>query len=367
MSHTRRNALRIIGGGTIIAAAAAGGFLATRRPDRALEPWSQAGEFDDPRLWALSYGLLAPNPHNRQPWIVEMTGDAQFTLYRDTERDLPETDPFHRQLTIGLGCFLELTSIAAAETGHQMSVDLYPEGETGPVAVATLTTGAEKDPLFAQIPHRRSCRAPFEPEAINNSQAEALSKFATIITDRATVERLRTLTWDAWLTEAMTPRTNKESVDLMRFGKAEINANPDGIHLGGPMLETFMLLGMLTREAQLDPNSSGFQQGVKVYRDMLAATQNYAVITSDGNSRAEQIDAGRKWVRLNLTTTALGLSLHPVSQALQEFPEMAPHYEAAHGLLAPNGGTVQMLGRLGYGPTVPATPRWPLESRLRHV
>ena len=94
--------------------------------------------------------------------------------------------------------------------------------------------------------------------------------------------------------------------------------------------------------------------------------QAYAVLTSAGNTRADQIDAGRRWLRLNLKTTEMGLALHPVSQALQEFPEMAPHYETAHNLLAAPGETVQMLGRLGFGPTVPQTPRWPLETRLRN-
>ena len=60
----------------------------------------------------------------------------------------------------------------------------------------------------------------------------------------------------------------------------------------------------------------------------------------------------------------MGLSLHPVSQALQEYPEMAAHYAQAHELLAQEGHTVQMLGRVGYGPDIPRTPRWPLEAKL---
>jgi hypothetical protein len=44
---------------------------------------------------------------------------------------------------------------------------------------------------------------------------------------------------------------------------------------------------------------------------------------------------------------------------------MAAHYTAVHDLLAEPGHTVQMLGRLGYGPQTPRTPRWPLEAKLR--
>ena len=97
---------------------------------------------------------------------------------------------------------------------------------------------------------------------------------------------------------------------------------------------------------------------------MLHATPAYAALTSLGNERTDQIEAGRRWLRLNLAATSHGLALHPVSQCLQEYPEMRQHYARAHELLAPEGHTVQMLGRLGYGPTTPPSPRWPLEAKI---
>ena len=60
------------------------------------------------------------------------------------------------------------------------------------------------------------------------------------------------------------------------------------------------------------------------------------------------------------------MALHLVSQALQEYPEMAGLRARAQAMLAPDGGTVQMLGRLGYGPATDRTPRWPLETRIVH-
>lgn len=365
MTISRRKALGIIGGGTILAATAGGTlFATTRTPTKALAPWDAAGGYSEPRRRALSYAILAPNPHNRQPWQVDLSTDNAVTLYRDKARDLPHTDPYARQLTIGLGCFLELMTIAASQTGHSVDLDLFPEGEDGPVAHARFTQGATPDPLFAHVMARRSCKEPYEDKAVPAAMADRLAAHAQIITDRQAVADLRKLTLDAWMVEAHTPRTMKESVDLMRFGKAEINANPDGIDLGGAFLETLMIAGVLGREAQLDPQSTGFQEGVRIYEEMLMATPAYAVVTTPGNGRADQIEAGRRWLRLNLMTTSLGLALQPVSQALQEFPEMAEHYATAHRMLAKDGETVQMLGRLGFGPTVNPSPRWPLESRI---
>ncbi|MEM8703575.1 MAG: twin-arginine translocation pathway signal protein [Pseudomonadota bacterium] len=365
MTLTRRQTLAILGGGAVVAAtASAGTFLTTRTPDKALAPWKTAGTYEDPRLYALSHALLAPNPHNRQPWLLELIGDDQFVLHRDETRDLPHTDPFQRQIFIGLGCFLELMSIAATQKNRTAEIALFPEGEEGPVAHVNLQPGRKVDPLSAQILSRRSCKEPFQDKPVPGSAVAALEAHGNVVTDAGQVARIRDLTWDAWLTETQTPRTLKESVDLMRFGKSEINANPDGIDLGGPFLETLMLAGVLNRKDQLDPDSTGFQEGVKLYREMLAATPAYVVLTSRTNTRADQIDAGRRWLRLNLETTRLGLALHPVSQALQEFEEMRPHYRKAHELLAKSGETVQMLGRLGYGPATPPSPRWPLETRI---
>ena len=367
MSPSRRQTLRILGGGTGAAIAAATGFVATRTPAEALAPWDNAGTQEDPRLHALSYAILAPNPHNRQPWMVELVEEDTVILHRDSERNLPETDPFDRQIFIGLGCFLEQMTVAATMNKLSVTHELFPEGETGPVAISTFAKGTETDPLSQQILARRSCKEPFSPEAVSQEDADALNAYATLVQGDEEVARLRQLTIDAWRVEAMTHRTMRESVDLMRFGKAEINANPDGIDMGGAFLEAMHMAGIVTPETLLDPASTGFKEGQKSYEAMLNATPAYAVLTSPTNTREDQIDAGRRWLRLNLATTGRAMSLHPVSQALQEFPEMAEHYQAAHTLLAEPGHTVQMLGRLGYGPSVPPTPRWSLETRLRNV
>ncbi|KAJ55989.1 twin-arginine translocation pathway signal protein [Actibacterium mucosum KCTC 23349] len=367
MKLNRRNFLRLAGGGIVVAAGAYGGFAATRRPDQALAPWAAAGTPTDPRLAALSYAILAPNPHNLQPWMAELSGDATVILHRDPTRNLPETDPFDRQLTIGMGCFLEVMRIAAAQNGHTLQTDLFPQGEDGPVARITFAPGATPDPLFAQILHRRTNRQAYDDRAIPAADVAALRSHGDILTDPAQVAPLRDLTWTAWMTEVQTHRTHMESVNVMRFGKAEINANPDGIALGGPFLETLMLVGQLSREGQADSSSSQFQQTLNVIKPSMDATFAYAVVRTPGNTRRDQIEAGRVWVRMQLDATARGLSMQPVSQALQEYPEQAEYYAQVHDMLAEPGETVQMLGRLGYGPSIDPSPRWPLDTRMVHA
>lgn len=123
-------------------------------------------------------------------------------------------------------------------------------------------------------------------------------------------------------------------------------------------------LGLVTREAQLPQGSMGWQSAMNSFNDAIASTPAFVVQVSEGNRRRDQLDAGARWLRLSLAATQLGLSLQPVSQALQEYPEMSGPYGRIHALYADPGHTVQMLARIGFSPVVPPAPRWRLETKL---
>lgn len=382
MSVSRRGFVKILGSSAVILAAGVGGFVLTREPKAALAPWSNAGRIQgDVRHKAISWAILAPNPHNRQPWIVDLSKPGEVMLYCDLDRRLPETDPYDRQITIGLGCFLEILRIAAAHYGYEAQITPFPEGNPSPrldgrpVAHVAFTEreGLGQDSLFLQVPHRRSTKEPFDPvreveKDVLQAVAGAAGQGAMVTTDSATVTTLRSLTWDAFEIEIRTPRTYRESVDLMRIGKAEIEANPDGIDLGGPMLEALNKAGILTRETLSDTTSSAYRQGLDMYRPILATSMAFLWIVSSDDSRIEQLRAGAHYVRANLKATEVGLSMHPVSQALQEYPEMSGTYNRLHETLKVSAPSrIQMLARLGYGPDVAASPRWSAASRIRNA
>ena len=134
--------------------------------------------------------------------------------------------------------------------------------------------------------------------------------------DVARVSALRDLTWDAWMVEYETPLTQKESVDLMRIGASEVNASPDGIDLSGPMMEALKLGGIISREKLAKKGSTAFETGISIYQEMLSSTHSLGWLVSSGNSRAQQLQSGTAWVRINQAATALGLAMHPVSQIL---------------------------------------------------
>lgn len=188
--------------------------------------------------------------------------------------------------------------------------------------------------------------------------------FIATTNDVGTVARLRDLTHKALAIEIETPRTYKESVDLFRIGKSEINANPDGIDFSGPMFESLSVAGLFSRELALDTESSSYQQGVDAVMSSIDTAMGYVWLVTKSNTRLDQLNVGREWLRVNLTTTSLGVAVHPISQALQEYPEMTKSFNKIHRLLNTQGKTVQMLGRLGYATTVAPSPRWSIESKI---
>jgi hypothetical protein len=286
-------------------------------------------------------------------------------LHRDPDTGLPETDPYGRQIFIGFGCFLEQLAIAASADGHALDVTPLPDGEDGPIAVVRFRAdAAAADPDAPLLLERRTNREPYEARIPAGESLAGVAQHASVVTDPDRVATLRAIAREAWDTEVTTPRVQAESVDHMRFGRDEVLARPDGIPLAGGVLEALVMVGILTPEAMRDPTSTAFGQANAMWHDIIAATPAFAVIVTAANGRIDQIRTGRRWLRANLAATRAGLAFNPVSQALQEYPEMAALHERTHRLLAPDGGTVQMLARLGHAPPVPPAPRWPLEAKL---
>lgn len=380
MTQSRRKFLKILGGGTVLAATAGvGAFLFTREPISALAPWENAGQYSDPRKRVLSYAILAPNPHNRQPWLVDLSLPDTIVLKVDTSKMLPHTDPLNRQICIGLGCFLEVLRMAATADGLDARIESFPEGfsntalDSRPIAKIRLSKdhSVQTDPLFAHVLNRQSLKVPYDTnKPVADSvvaQLESLQQSGCFIGTHNQAEKvaeIRTLCHEAMDIEIITPRTYKESVDLFRIGKREIEANPDGIDFSGPVFDTLAALGMFTRKTSMDTTSSGYAQGIKAVMETIDTAMAFVWITTDTNDRQDQLNAGRDWVRVNLQTTALGVGVQPLSQALQEYPEMETHFHKIHKDLGAEGKTVQMLARLGYGAAVAQSPRWPIESKI---
>ncbi len=382
----RRKFIRVLGGGVVMGVSKAA--LADVMPEASVRDWAGPKAGLDVRRWALSYALLAPNPHNLQPWLVDLKREGELTLYCDAKRLLPNTDPLGRQILIGHGCFLELLLIALAEQGVVGELHLFPEGEptmstigSKPVARVLLKSGAKRDSLFAYILSRHTSKVQYDtkrPVAANEMGPLSASlshlpvRFGSAV-NAASLPALRKLCMDSATVELSTERTMMESMRFLRIGPKEINQHRDGISINDLTVRILSAIGMVDKTKFPAPGSAAHQKAIGRFEEHSNTAMGFAWLSTADNSRAAQVQTGRAYVRMHLASVPTGLGMHPMSQALQEFPEMAPHYREAHRLLiqaaAPGSiadPTVQMLVRLGY-PLEKAspTPRRGLEAIMR--
>ena len=380
----KRQFLRISGGGLIAAATLSSlPGCSTDLPPEAIAAWRPPAADMDIRRWAISHALLAPHAHNLQSWLVDLDTPDTIVLRLDLRRLLPETDPWSRQLVISQGTFLELLQMAANERGYRADISMFPQGEfdaktpdSRPTALIRLgkDDGVKADPLFAHIFNRHTHRGVYENRIPNAQARQTLAdsvkgfpvQLGLVTSEEASMQQHRAIAMDAWRIEMQTPHTLLESYKVLRVGPQEIAQHRDGISLNTPMVRGLVALNLFDRSKPSEPDSFGIKGQISEFNDKMSTTPACVWLSTSDNSRRTQMLCGRAYVRLQLAATALGLRMHPLSQALQEYPEQTNNYKAIHELLVgkDSTATVQMWTRLGYAPAGSPSPRRGLQAHF---
>lgn len=383
----RRQFLRVAGGGLIAAATLASvPGCSSAIPSEAIAAWQSPDKELDIRRWVLSHALLAPNAHNLQSWLVDLEQADTIVLRMDLSRLLPETDPWSRQLVISQGTFIELLDLAAKERGYRAEIELFPEGEFNAFAPDGRPTArirllkddqVQADPLFAQIFKRHTNRGVYESRVPEPQALQALSNsvkgfpihFGVVTSADSAIQSHRRIAIEAWQIELQTPRTLLESYKVLRVGPQEIAQHRDGLSINTPVVRAMVALGLFDRSKASASDSYAIQGQIREFTDKMNSTPACIWLSTASNDRKSQILAGRAYVRVQLAATAQGLAMHPLSQALQEYPEQTKPYQDIHQLLTSSQSftTVQMWTRLGYAPIVEPSPRRGLQAHLAKV
>jgi hypothetical protein len=150
--------------------------------------------------------------------------------------------------------------------------------------------------------------------------------------------------------ETNVERVMAESGDLFRFNEKEKNKHRYGFSFDGSGtsgMKMHLLQSLLTffpSMNSIDAAKDNFMNQTK-----LAAEDNsgFFLIISKEDTRKQQFEVGRLYSRIQLKAHQLGLAVQPLSQAIENYPEMKAQYENFHRDLAEEGETVLMLFRIG--------------------
>jgi hypothetical protein len=132
------------------------------------------------------------------------------------------------------------------------------------------------------------------------------------------------------------------------------------------MVRLLSAVGLFDRSKPPAPTDTAVTSQISDFKAKMKATPAFFWMVTQGNCRKTQINTGRAYVRAQLAATRHGLSMQPLSQALQEYPEQRETHTRIHQLVdapAP-GNTVQMWMRLGYAPPVGPSPRRGVEAHI---
>jgi hypothetical protein len=345
-------------------------------------PLSAVTQDSPPIVQALRYGITAPSAHNIQPWRIEVTSDTEAEVYFDAQRLLSATDPPGRQVHISHGTLLEMTAIAATRLGYRTEIEILPTGEmplaeygTKPTAYVNLVADPEvtEDPLFARVLHRRSSRLPHTSQPVTDDERTAIAAAAI----RNGVEpgwvpaqsmtEAKELAVEGMAVEAKGQDTWEETNAWFRFTESEIAAKGDGLNAYTSGVTGLSLLAFRAfvrpRNWHTRFNRSGY---LGPFAKTVRSTQALFTLVTPTNSMADWITTGRSYLRAQLTADGYDLRFHPISQTLQEFPEMDRLRERMSSLLgvAPPA-KLQMLVRVGHTRPPALSPRRDLRSILQ--
>ncbi|MCX6680321.1 MAG: hypothetical protein NTX42_08155 [Methanothrix sp.] len=333
------------------------------QPEASLDAWNikesdfPANDSREEKLtFLLNYAVLAPSSHNSQPWKFNVTNES-ILVFADRSRGLQVADRDQRELYISMGCALENLVIAAEHFGYNCSVSYFP-GEKDLVAKVVLQPAANplnpsRDTrLFSAIFSRQTNRNPYEPRAISQSDLETIKSLSSdedvgifITSDSAIKKGFQDLVVQA---------------NGIQYSDANFKSEL-GHWLGqGVMGPT----GMQAKMAQLAVVflDMGPEQSKKD-AELINSTLYLGFISTTKNDSISSLKAGRVLERFWLAAAALGVSMHPMSQALEvgetkvNLTELLP---ASSGMMQ-----VQQAFRLGYAkPGGAHSTRRPLQEVL---
>lgn len=338
-----------------------------------LEPWQKtySQKFDDPRIRLVAHGLLSANAHNMQSWKIRLDKDDPmvFYLYADNGRLTNEADPFARQMMITQGTFLEYVNIAGYELGYQTAVELFPEDgyneqkllesmKAKPVAKITVTKGKPQgSPLYDFMFLPDTNRLAYQSTKLTSEQVNQLetinadtSMSIKIFQDKENVDKLGSYAMKGATIEAGVNRVMQESANIFRSNEYQKNKYRYGFSVEGQGTSGIMrhlMQGLVTLFPSMNRGKAASDLFIQSTRTSVDNTPAYAMIITNDNSRSSQVKSGMLYSRLILTAHRLGFVMQPLSQVLEEYPEMNEPYSSIHRDYASGGGTIQMLVRLG--------------------
>lgn len=309
----------------------------------------------------IRYATLAANSHNTQPWRFHV-GDGHIDIAPDFSRRTPAVDPDDHHLFVSLGCAAENLAIAGAAMGWPGEVLIAPNGNGARYAFASGSMKAS--PLHAAITERQSTRAEYDRRPIPVADFAHLERAAAmpgvhlaLLCRRIQIDKIRDLIVAANSVQMADFAFMRELKQWIRFNPRSAMLSGDGLFSaasGNPVLPS--ALGRLAFERFFNARIESDK-----YARQVDSSAGIAVFVGDREDKEHWIKVGQACQRFALTATNLGIKVAFVNQPV----EVARFRQDLADLIGDaSRRRPDIVLRFGYGPTLPFSPRRPVEAVL---
>lgn len=310
---------------------------------------------------AVRLASRAPSLHNTQPWRW-VAHNGELELFLDTSRVVRSTDRSAREAVMSCGVMLDHLRVAMAAAGWQTGVERFPNpndldhlATLGFTPMPYVTDGHRRraDAILARRTDRLPMTAPGDWEGFESLLHARLQDgpvHADVLADSARAQ----LTEAAELTESLRLYDSAYHAELAWWTTpfATEDGIPQSALISAAESERVGVARTFPVTAHSDRRLSVADDAAKL-----------VVLSTDGYSRADALDAGEALSATLLDCTLAGFATCPVTHVT----ELHASRDIV-GMLIERDACPQVLVRVGMSPvfedTAPPTPRRSVEAYL---
>jgi len=298
-------------------------------PERGLaRPWG--AEVPSEVRAIVEAATLAPSGGNCQPWHFRWDGE-QLWVRHDPVRSRVLFDARRHGSLIALGAALENLVIASSGEGLAPLVETFPEADDAVVAKVRFSpTSGPPDPLLPQLRVRVSNRQPGVRSPIAHEQVDALVQAAAargavleVCQDDDRLAEIGAILGAGERMRFLNPGLYRDLMGEVRFTSEQAERTRDGIDLATLELTAFQraAFSVLSRTDVAGSIPSivpgrALEEGA---RDSIHACSAVALLSIDGDTQEDWLQAGRATQHTWLAATEARLAVQPMTALLFQF------------------------------------------------
>ncbi len=267
--------------------------------------------------------ILAPSPHNAQPWHFVIINPNQVEIYIDHSKTVDYVDPKSEAAMMSVGCLIETASLLV-DVRFEQNSDIAPI--TGKSFVGTLNLMAPKNESFAQnralIRSRKTERSRFIPTEF---PIEMEHKWNELIADRNCQISLKKENQTALLSAIKTKATSlfrnqdyrNELIAFFRLDKRAEQNQPSGFSANALSISKFeaksLKLILMVKWVRIALEAIGLHRILSYSATKnISETDQFLLMATSDWSLSGQLNAGRSLMRVWIDLTRRGYSCQPV-------------------------------------------------------